>query len=85
MRLLTRSDFDELACAVFLKKAGIIDNYKFVHPKDLQDGVISVSSDGCLANVPFVPGCGLWFDHHSSEAEPKAYKGQYIKVKLFMF
>ena len=77
MRLLTRSDFDGLACAVFLKEAGIIDHWKFVHPKDLQDGVIEVHEDDCLANVPFVEGCGLWFDHHSSEQERNAYKGKY--------
>lgn len=78
MRLLTRSDFDGLACAVFLKEAGIIDNWKFVHPKDLQDGLVEVTADDCLANVPFVEGCGLWFDHHSSENERNAYKGKYV-------
>lgn len=78
MRLLTRSDFDGLACAVFLKEAGVIDTYQFVHPKDLQDGLVTVSQDDCLANVPFVPGCGLWFDHHSSEAERNAYQGKYV-------
>lgn len=77
MRLITRSDFDGLACAVFLKKAGIIDHWKFAHPKDLQDGLIEIGSDDCLANVPFVEGCGLWFDHHSSEQERNAYKGKY--------
>ena len=77
MRLLTRSDFDGLACAVFLKEAGIIDHWKFVHPKDLQDGLVEVGPDDCLANVPFVEGCGLWFDHHSSEQERNAYKGKY--------
>ncbi|MBQ3584348.1 MAG: exopolyphosphatase [Lachnospiraceae bacterium] len=77
MRLITRSDFDGLACAVFLKEAGVIDCYKFAHPKDLQDGLIEVTKDDCLANVPFVEGCGLWFDHHSSEQERNAYKGKY--------
>lgn len=77
MRLITRSDFDGLACAVFLKEAGIIDNWTFAHPKDLQDGLVEVTQDDCLANVPFVPGCGLWFDHHSSEHERDAFKGQY--------
>lgn len=77
MRLLTRSDFDGLACAVFLKEAEVIDSWKFVHPKDLQDGIIEVGPDDCLANVPFVEGCGLWFDHHSSEQERNAYKGKY--------
>ena len=78
MRLITRSDFDGLACAVFLKKAGIIDHWKFAHPKDLQDGLIDIGPDDCLANVPFVEGCGLWFDHHSSEQERNAYKGKYV-------
>lgn len=77
MRLLTRSDFDGLACAVFLKEAGVIDHWKFVHPKDLQDGLVEVGPNDCLANVPFVEGCGLWFDHHSSEQERNAYKGKY--------
>lgn len=77
MRLVTRSDFDGLACAALLKDAGIIDNWKFAHPKDLQDGLVEINDNDCLANVPYVPGCGLWFDHHSSEAERIALKGKY--------
>ncbi len=75
MRLLTRSDFDGLACAVLLREAGVIDHWSFVHPKDLQDGKVEVTKDDCLANVPYVEGCGLWFDHHTSEAERAASKG----------
>jgi nanoRNase/pAp phosphatase (c-di-AMP/oligoRNAs hydrolase) len=67
MRLLTRSDFDGLACAVLLKEINLIDSYKFVHPKDVQDGKIEVTPNDVLANIPYVPGCGLWFDHHLSE------------------
>lgn len=77
MRLVTRSDFDGLACAALLKEAGIIDHWKFAHPKDLQDGLIEVTADDCLANVPYVPGCGLWFDHHSSEQERQELEGKY--------
>ena len=73
MRLLTRSDFDGLGCAVLLKEAGVIDDIKFVHPKDVQDGKIEVSENDVLANIPYVKGCGLWFDHHSSENERKEY------------
>ena len=62
MRLLTRSDFDGLACAVLLVEAGIVDCYKFVHPKDVQDGEIEATKNDVLANIPFIPGCGLWFD-----------------------
>lgn len=69
MRLVTRSDFDGLACATLLRHLGIIDDYLFAHPKDLQDGKVEVSKDDVLANVPYVPGCGLWFDHHTSERE----------------
>ncbi len=69
MRLLTRSDFDGLICAVLLKQVERIDKVEFVHPKDLQDGKVPVAADDVLANVPYVPGCGLWFDHHSTEVE----------------
>lgn len=77
MRLITRSDFDGLACGALLKEAGIIDSWKFAHPKDLQDGLVEVNENDCLANVPFVEGCGLWFDHHSSEHERLQLEGRY--------
>jgi nanoRNase/pAp phosphatase (c-di-AMP/oligoRNAs hydrolase) len=73
MRLLTRSDFDGLGCAALLKEIGVIDEIKFVHPKDMQDGKIEVTGNDVLANVPYVPGAGLWFDHHSSEDQRAAY------------
>ena len=69
MRLLTRSDFDGLACGALLKNLGVIDSWKFVHPKDVQDGIVEVTENDVLANVPYVEGCKLWFDHHSSEGE----------------
>lgn len=77
MRLITRSDFDGLACGALLKEAGIIDCWKFAHPKDLQDGLVEVNENDCLANVPYVEGCGLWFDHHSSEHERLQLAGKY--------
>ena len=67
MRLVTRSDFDGLASGALLLALGIIDDWQFVHPKDLQDGKFLVTQDDILANVPYVPGCGMWFDHHASE------------------
>lgn len=79
MRLLTRSDFDGLVCAVLLRERGLVDSYRFVHPKDMQDGIVEVGPNDVLANVPYVAGCGLWFDHHSSEqvrsAHPKGVPG----------
>ena len=69
MRLLTRADFDGLACAALLKELGVIDSWKFVHPKDMQDGQVEVGANDVLANVPYVPGCKMWFDHHASEKD----------------
>jgi nanoRNase/pAp phosphatase (c-di-AMP/oligoRNAs hydrolase) len=69
MRLLTRSDFDGLACGALLEYLGVIDEYKFVHPKDIQDGLVEATSNDILANIPYVKGCKLWFDHHYSESE----------------
>ncbi|MDR1673986.1 MAG: exopolyphosphatase [Oscillospiraceae bacterium] len=67
MRLLTRSDFDGLVCGALLKEAGVIDSWRFVHPKDIQDGIIEAGENDVLANIPYIPGCRLWFDHHVSE------------------
>jgi len=69
MRLFTRSDFDGLACGAILSYLGIIDEWKFVHPKDIQDGLVDATDNDILANIPYIPGCKLWFDHHSSETE----------------
>ena len=69
MRLLTRSDFDGSVCAAILEELGIVDEILYIHPKDLQDNKIEVTENDVIANVPYVEGCGLWFDHHSSEHE----------------
>jgi nanoRNase/pAp phosphatase (c-di-AMP/oligoRNAs hydrolase) len=69
MRLLTRSDFDGLACGALLVYLGLIDDWKFVHPKDIQDGLVDANDNDILANIPYIKGCKLWFDHHSSESE----------------
>ena len=69
MRLLTRSDFDGLACGALLSYLGLIDDWKFVHPKDIQDGLVEANDNDILANIPYIEGCKLWFDHHSSESE----------------
>jgi nanoRNase/pAp phosphatase (c-di-AMP/oligoRNAs hydrolase) len=67
-RLITRSDFDGLVCAVLLRHIELIDDITFVHPKDMQDGKIAVSKNDISTNLPFVNGIHLAFDHHLSEA-----------------
>jgi nanoRNase/pAp phosphatase (c-di-AMP/oligoRNAs hydrolase) len=66
-RLVTRSDFDGLVCAVLLKELELIDRIVFVHPKDMQDGKIEIDGGDITTNLPYVPGVHLAFDHHLSE------------------
>lgn len=66
-RLVTRSDFDGLVCAVLLNERELIDEILFVHPKDMQDGKIPIDGRDITTNLPFVPGVHLAFDHHLSE------------------
>lgn len=66
-RLVTRSDFDGLVCAVLLKKLNLIDDIKFVHPKDMQDGKIAITENDITTNLPYVENAFLIFDHHLSE------------------
>lgn len=69
MRLVTRSDFDGLACAMMLKEIGLIDEIKFVHPKDVQDGKIELFKTDITTNLPYDQRVGLAFDHHESEED----------------
>ena len=80
-RLVTRSDFDGLVCAMLLKELNIIDEIKFVHPKDVQDGKIDLSENDITTNLPFDKRVGLAFDHHESELirnKLEDYKDKYI-------
>ena len=80
MRLLTRSDFDGLVCAAILKELGIANEICYLHPKDVQNNKIKVTKNDVIANLPYVEGCGLWFDHHSSEAERLKLKAEFVRV-----
>ena len=80
-RLVTRSDFDGLVCAMILKEKGLIDDIKFVHPKDVQDGKVDITENDITTNLPFDPRVGLAFDHHESELTRNAgidFAGRYI-------
>jgi len=77
-RLVTRSDFDGLVCAVLLKELGMINEIKFVHPKDMQDGKIEITSRDITTNLPYVDGVYLAFDHHLSETIRNEKKSNHI-------
>lgn len=80
-RLVTRSDFDGLVCAMLLKEMDMIDDIKFVHPKDVQDGKVELTGDDITTNLPFDPRVKLAFDHHESElrrVDPELAKDKFI-------
>ena len=80
-RLVTRSDFDGLVCAMLLREIDLIGDIKFVHPKDVQDGKIELSENDITTNLPFDKRVGIAFDHHESELirnKKEDYEGKYI-------
>lgn len=77
-RLVTRSDFDGLVCAVLLKELDMVDDIKFVHPKDMQDGKVEITARDITTNLPYVEGAHLVFDHHLSETMRVGKKDNHI-------
>jgi nanoRNase/pAp phosphatase (c-di-AMP/oligoRNAs hydrolase) len=52
---------------MILKECGLIDEIKFVHPKDVQDGKIELSKNDITTNLPYDSRVAMCFDHHESE------------------
>lgn len=75
MKLIVRPDFDGLVCAIYLKKIFPIDSIEFVEPKFMQDGLVTVTSNDIIANLPYNENCAYWFDHHVSNEIPTHFKG----------
>ncbi|MBO4519904.1 MAG: exopolyphosphatase [Alphaproteobacteria bacterium] len=73
-RLVTRSDFDGLVCAVLLKELDLIDDIKFVHPKDVQDGLVDIRQGDIITNLPYSKEASYVFDHHISELARVGHK-----------
>ena len=83
MRLVTRSDFDGLVCAMLLRELDMIEEIKFVHPKDVQDGKVDISENDITTNLPFDPRVGLAFDHHETElirTHEEEFGGKFICI-----
>src|SRR5688500_8216481 len=81
MRLVTRGDLDGLTSAVLITMKEKIDEIALVHPQDITDKKFKIRSDDILANVPYDPNAGMWFDHHlltdSNEKPPPGFKGRH--------
>ncbi|MSP39742.1 MAG: hypothetical protein EXR70_14740 [Deltaproteobacteria bacterium] len=70
MRLVTRADFDGLVCGALITKFEKIDDYLYVEPKFMQDGLVEIRSGDIITNLPYHPNCTLWFDHHITNTTP---------------
>ena len=70
MRLVTRADFDGLVCGALITKFEKIDDYLYVEPKFMQDGLVEIRRGDIIANLPYHPNCTLWFDHHITNTTP---------------
>jgi len=81
MRLVTRGDLDGLTSAVIITMKESIDSILLVHPQDITDKRVAIDANDVLANLPYHPSCGMWFDHHlqtaSNENPPDSFKGRY--------
>lgn len=82
MRLVTRADWDGLVCATLLSTVEPIDHILFTSPREVQEGKAEVPEDSVIANLPYDPRCGMWFDHHMSEIGRGAYVGRTFKGKF---
>jgi len=81
MRLVTRPDLDGLACALMLSDYEPIDEIALVHPQEITDKTFAVQPGDVLANLPYHPACGMWFDHRllteSNEKPPPDFHGRW--------
>lgn len=71
MRLVTRADFDGLVCGALVTKFEPIDDYLYVEPKFMQDGLVEIRPGDIITNLPYHPSCTLWFDHHITNTTPE--------------
>ena len=81
MRLVTRGDLDGLTSAVIITMKESIDEIVLVHPQDITDKRVKITKNDVLANLPYHPEAGIWFDHHllteSNERPPDTFVGRY--------
>lgn len=70
-RLVTKCDFDGLACGVLLKEMALIDRIAFAHPKDIESGKVAIAAFDITAGLPYRETAHLAFDHYPSRSEIK--------------
>jgi len=64
MRLVTRGDLDGLTCALIITACETIDAIELVHPQEMTERRFPIAPRDIIANLPYHPACGKWFDNH---------------------
>lgn len=77
MRVFIRGDMDGMTSLILLSLVENVTEIAFAHPKDVQDGKIAVTENDIITNLPYIKGCGMWFDHHTTEGEKVADIGKF--------
>lgn len=78
-RLITKSDFDGLMCAVLLKALDKIDDIKFIHPRDIESGKIRITDNDIMAGLPYRENAKMVFDNYPGTAKKiKNTRSNYI-------
>ena len=81
MRLVTHGDLDGLTCAILISTCEDIGEIQLAHPQDITNNRIHLGEEDILANLPYSPGVGKWFDHHvmtdASVNPPEGFEGRY--------
>ncbi len=62
-RLLTRSNFDGIISATLLKKAGLINEIRYLHPLEIENANVKVTKEDIVTNLPFTEGAQMVFDY----------------------
>jgi len=76
--LVTRADFDGVVCGALFNELNMINDIVFAEPNDMQQGRVPMGDMDISANLPYVDGVHLCFDHHLSEVERVGDKDNHI-------
>jgi nanoRNase/pAp phosphatase (c-di-AMP/oligoRNAs hydrolase) len=77
-RLVTRMDFDGVVCGALFNELEMIEDIFFAEPNLMQAGKVDISDRDITANLPYIDGVHLCFDHHISESERVGVKDNLI-------
>lgn len=73
--IVTHDDFDGIAGAALLSWGFDISDIRFAGPITIAKAEIPVTLADIVCDLPYPLECGMWFDHHSGNAEEVKLRG----------